>query len=221
VKNLFILFLLIATAGCKTSRPAESGREDQDRSNSLEFIDNISIQPRSQTGTGNSPSGSQISQAGRASGDHVSSTNIEGYSPLQFKYAILTNAAVEDMANLRLLNYIEEWYGTPYHYGGNSRDGIDCSAFVSSLMSEVYDVNNLPRMSRDQYAATKRVHREDLRQGDLVFFHTQGRRKTVSHVGIYLLNNKFIHASISGVMISDMGEGYYFTHYIGAGRIRN
>ena len=51
------------------------------------------------------------------------------------------------------------------------------------------------------------------------FFHTLGRRRAVTHVGVYLRNNKFIHASVSGVMISDLGEGYYEKHFIGAGRV--
>ena len=66
---------------------------------------------------------------------------------------------------------------------------------------------NLPRTSREQYAASQRVDKEDLREGDLVFFNTSGG---VSHVGVYLINNKFVHASTSsGVMISDLNEDYY------------
>ena len=73
-------------------------------------------------------------------------------------------------------------------------------------------------MSKDQYYSTPRISKNHLQEGDLVFFHTNGRKKTVTHVGVYLRNNKFIHASISGVMISDMGDGYYASHFAGAGR---
>ncbi|HLY72428.1 MAG TPA: NlpC/P60 family protein, partial [Puia sp.] len=58
-----------------------------------------------------------------------------------------------------------------------------------------------------------------LREGDLVFFHTYGKKKKkVTHVGVYLCHNKFVHASVSGVMISDLSEGYYSTHFLGGGR---
>jgi cell wall-associated NlpC family hydrolase len=80
-------------------------------------------------------------------------------------------------------------------------------------------VASLPRTSKEQYESTHRVSRSELQEGDLVFFHTLGKRRIVTHVGVYLRNNKFIHASVSGVMISDMNDGYYDKHYIGAGRI--
>ncbi len=102
---------------------------------------------------------------------------------------------------------------------GSSKDGIDCSAFASLLLSSVYDVNQLPRISADQYHATRRVSKKDLREGDLVFFHTLGKGHRVTHVGVYLYNNRFVHASIAGVQISDLGEGYYLHHYVGAGRV--
>lgn len=144
---------------------------------------------------------------------------MEDYSALQFKYAILENASVEDLNNPKLLSFMDYWYGTPYHYGGTSRDGIDCSAFAILLMSSVYGVTTLPRTSKEQYETTRRIGRSELQEGDLVFFHTLGKRRIVTHVGVYLRNNKFIHASVSGVMISDMNDGYYDKHYIGAGRI--
>ena len=98
-------------------------------------------------------------------------------------------------------------------------EGIDCSAFTCQLYTDVYHVSQLPRMSADQYKATRRIPKKDLREGDLVFFHTLGKGHKVTHVGVYLYNNRFVHASIAGVQISDLGEGYYRQHYVGAGRI--
>jgi lipoprotein Spr len=138
---------------------------------------------------------------------------------LQFKYAILTNSPVEEMTNQRLLVFMDQWYGVPYHYGGTGKNGIDCSAFASLLLASVYNMNQLPRISADQYHATRRISKKDLREGDLVFFHTLGKGHRVTHVGIYLYNNRFVHASVAGVQISDLGEGYYLHHYVGAGRV--
>jgi lipoprotein Spr len=78
---------------------------------------------------------------------------------------------------------------------------------------------SMPRTSKEQYETSHHIRRDELQEGDLVFFHTLGRRRTVTHVGVYLRNNKFIHASVSGVMISDLTEGYYNKHYVGAGRV--
>ena len=75
----------------------------------------------------------------------------------------------------------------------------------------------LPRTAREQKAITTWIPMSDLREGDLVFFNTRG---SVSHVGVYLHNNKFVHASTSGgVMISDLNETYWSRKLIGAGRL--
>jgi cell wall-associated NlpC family hydrolase len=226
MKNFFfILFTFFFLLSCSTIKPATSSsnsNSDRNRSHSITFIDNISVNPQSHTDrTGySSESSSQEKQHADFRYSNRFLSNIETYSSLQFKYAIIIDAPVEEMDNERLLQFMEEWYGTRYHYGGINKDGIDCSAFVSLLMSSVYGINNLPRMSKDQFIATPRVSKINLQEGDLVFFHTYGRKKkTVTHVGVYLRNNKFIHASVSGVMISDLGEDYYAAHYVGAGRV--
>ena len=156
-----------------------------------------------------------------ASGPNSSAAagSIENYSTAQFKFAILLNASVEDLNDPKLLNFMDYWYGAPYRYGGTSRDGIDCSAFASLMMASVFGVASLPRTSKGQYLASRHIHRDDLQEGDLVFFHTLGRRRSVTHVGVYLRNNKFIHASLSGVTISDLNENYYRRHYVGGGRV--
>jgi cell wall-associated NlpC family hydrolase len=146
------------------------------------------------------------------------SREAENVSALQLKYAELLNTNAEQLQNKALLEGIDEWYGTRYRMGGTTKQGIDCSAFVGTIYLSVFGVS-LPRTAKDQYHFSSHISRTELQEGDLLFFNTRGG---VSHVGIYLQNNKFVHAStVKGVTISDMFEPYYLQHFIGAGRIKN
>ncbi len=145
------------------------------------------------------------------------SVGIERASMLQLKYAIATDATVEKLTNIPLLETIDKWWGTKYCLGGFTNDCIDCSAFTQVVLHDVYQVS-LPRTSQEQYNVCDKIELEDLREGDLVFFNTSGI--DVSHVGIYLLNNKFVHAATSGgVMISDLNDKYWQPKFRGAGRM--
>lgn len=144
------------------------------------------------------------------------SSSVEKASALQLKYSVLLNTEVEQLENSVILEHVDEWYGTRYRMGGTTKSGIDCSAFVQAVYLSAFAIS-LPRTARDQYRASHIISATDLKEGDLVFFNTRGG---VSHVGIYLQNNKFIHASSSqGVTVSDMFDPYYLKRYIGAGRI--
>jgi hypothetical protein len=115
-----------------------------------------------------------------------------------------------------LLLLFEQWRATPYRYGGRNEKGIDCSGFVNVLLSHVYETT-IPGGSVSIYNQTRRISREELQEGDLVFFKI--RKNRVSHVGMYLSNGKFMHATVhGGVMISDLDEAYYRRYYFGAGR---
>ena len=148
-----------------------------------------------------------------------SSSAIESASSVQLKYSILMNTEVENLPNKVLLDNVDEWYGVRYRTGGNTHSGVDCSGFTVAVYMAVYGIA-LPRVSRDQYRISRKISTTELQEGDLVFFNTNG--SGVSHVGIYLGNNKFMHASVSrGVMVSGLFEPYYIQRYIGGGRIEN
>lgn len=140
---------------------------------------------------------------------------IEKASSLQFKFSLLLNTEVELIKNINLFNLIDKWLGTPYRYGGSTKKGIDCSAFVQLMYAGLFGVA-LPRTAREQFGATDNISKNNLQEGDLVFFNTRGG---ISHVGFYLQNNKFVHAASSGgVMVSDLSEEYWEKRFIGVRR---
>jgi cell wall-associated NlpC family hydrolase len=110
---------------------------------------------------------------------------------------------------------LSPWVGTPYLLGGNSKRGVDCSGFTSSVYMEK-EKKSLPRTSIDQFKSGISVDRGSLAIGDLVFF---GEKGTVSHVGIYTGSENFIHASTSkGVTVSPLDDSYWKPRYMGARR---
>jgi len=141
---------------------------------------------------------------------------IESCTALQFKYAQLLDIDVELLTNIKLYEAIEDWWATRYRYGGTTKKGIDCSAFTSTLLNAAFGMN-LARTARDQYDQCDKIEREDLQEGDLVFFNTRGG---ISHVGVYLGNGYFVHSSVhAGVTINSLSDDYYNRKYIGGGRV--
>lgn len=148
--------------------------------------------------------------------EYASGNNsIESASDLQVKYAVRLNTPVENVTDIDLLQLMEHWWGTPYQLGGTSESGIDCSALCQTFLQDLYHLS-IPRNSQQQFNNATQVDISQVRQGDLVFF---GSGKNISHVGMYITNNKFVHASTSqGVMISDLNDPYWKPRFQGAGR---
>ena len=128
----------------------------------------------------------------------------------------IMGVALSATSNMKLFHFVYDWIGTPYRFGGNSRKGIDCSAFTKELYSEVFNLD-IKRNSRDIFSMVSPVAKDELKEGDLVFFKIHSRR--ISHIGIYLGNNRFAHASLRGVAISSLDDAYYSRYFYKGGRL--
>lgn len=115
-----------------------------------------------------------------------------------------------------VLQSAAEFLGRPYHFGSAGRS-FDCSGFVRTVFAKIGI--ELPHSAREQFALGERVTRADLEPGDLVFFRTY--RHTASHVGIYVGDDKFVHAATRGgqVQVDSLDEAYYARRYLGARRL--
>jgi cell wall-associated NlpC family hydrolase len=146
----------------------------------------------------------------------------EKYDSLRVKYARYLNSAPDKITNIQLYKVIDYWLYTPYKWGGTTKSGIDCSAFIQRLLEDAYSIY-IPRTSIDQFFA-KWIDRfgsaQHLSEGDLVFFRTMDD-KIVSHVGMYLGNGMFVNSSSSkGVSIASLNDPYWKKRYVAAGRVK-
>ncbi|MDO5036298.1 MAG: C40 family peptidase [Porphyromonas sp.] len=124
--------------------------------------------------------------------------------------------------NIGLYAFVADWIGVPYRMGAYGKKGTDCSGFTYQLYRSVYDYDLGRTSAASMMSQTYRVRREDLQEGDLVFFNINNRRGgQASHVGVYLKNNLFAHASTSrGVIISSLLEPYYSSTFLSGGRVK-
>lgn len=211
----FVLVLLASCSTVKSSFQPKAVTAVQPKQS--EFIEGIEVKPE------NTPAVTKGSVSGNNSNTSFQTKNIAKYSSTlelytftQFKYAIKMDVPVETLQNVNLYNTIDQWLGTRYRLGGTTQRGIDCSAFVQTVMLGVFALQ-LPRTAREQFDLSKWVPMTNIKEGDLLFFNTIGG---VSHVGVYLQNHRFVHASSSGgVMISDLNDSYWSSKLICAGRV--
>ncbi len=229
-----LFFVLITLASCKTiktisvnfnapkvqhAQSTVSNASETDEQ--IEFLDNISVTPgkiyiKKTSGAIDVKKNNVALNAYDVMPENLSPT--EKLNWLQLKYSLRMDIAVEEIKNIPLLQKIDEWWGTPYCLGGNSKNCVDCSYFTLDVMQNIYNVN-LKRTAAEQYEQSTKIEWSDLKEGDLIFFKTEGRR-TISHVGIYLTNNKFAHASTSqGVTISDLADPYWQKRLYSLGRV--
>lgn len=132
-------------------------------------------------------------------------------------FSLGTGSAFADEQETSLSNIVNSVYGTPYKYGGTSTAGFDCSGFTRYVFEQMGVT--LPRESTAQYKVGTPVSKSKLQAGDLVFFNTLGGGK-VSHVGVYVGDGEFAHASSSkGIRIDKLSSSYYQNRFVGAKRV--
>jgi cell wall-associated NlpC family hydrolase len=138
-------------------------------------------------------------------------TIVESYAPLKAPRPQLGE----------MIDSAKKYLGYPYIYGGQTPSGFDCSGFVV-YNSKKAGISYVPRTAHQQYQHTTPVSRDDLEPGDLVFFHSRNNRKRIGHVGIYIGDDKFIHARAKGpkdVTITSLNNSYYRKHFVRGGRL--
>ena len=124
---------------------------------------------------------------------------------------------ITNATDLSIYTNVYKWFSTPYRYGGSGSKGIDCSNYVFKLMTETSCTDSYAT-SQQLADLTEYVDKEELKEGDLVFFNVNGGR--ISHVGVYLQDGKFTHScSSKGVTVSNLNEPYWSARYCRAGRI--
>ena len=217
-----MIVLLASCAGLKTAFTGNKGTASTGNSTTVKketkFLDQIDVPVESSKTAKEKESEKPVAKKEPVRNSSHRESNAENLSALQVKYAVILSTPAEEVKNTKMFEFIDEWYGTPYRLGGTTKKGVDCSAFSQFLFASVYGFS-IPRTAREQYNLTNRISRTELKEGDLIFFNTRGG---VSHVGVYLQNNKFVHASTSGgVMVSDIFEEYWVRRFVGVGRLKD
>ncbi|QJD95338.1 glycoside hydrolase [Mucilaginibacter robiniae] len=134
-------------------------------------------------------------------------------------FSQIMGVAMSATSNVKLFQFVYDWIGTPYHLGGDTKNGIDCSGFAYQLYNKVFNTA-IGNNSRNIFSMVNPVDKEELKEGDLVFFKIHSR--AITHVGVYIGNGKFAHASSSkGVMISYLADPYWTRYYYKGGRLLN
>ena len=131
---------------------------------------------------------------------------------------IIAHSKISDVNTVKnlILKEFKGWEGTPHKMGGKNKKGIDCSGFAHHIYTKLFNLN-VPRTTRQLFTTGIKISKTQLKPGDLVAFKPHSYPR---HVGVYIGNNKFIHASTTkGVMMSDLSNPYWIKHYVMSRRI--
>lgn len=132
-------------------------------------------------------------------------------------YSKKLGVQLEGYEDKKFIETVSSWIGVPYKYAGSTKSGTDCSGFVHAIYKEVYTIT-LTRSSSEMINEVKKADVSRLQMGDIVFFKINSKK--VSHVGLYLKDNKFIHASTAKeVIVSSLDEAYYKKYFYTGGKV--
>jgi cell wall-associated NlpC family hydrolase len=212
---IFILTLIISISGftgCSSSTYTsryESENEKADTSSHQRFSDQESLTP------GADSLYSEEDEIPEDQGIDIASVMGQLKSDKSVTDIDADNSTMKEKLLMEIIKYLN----TPYKYGGNSTNGIDCSAFTQTVYHNVLSLD-LDRSARDQYKQGIEIdNQDDLKFGDLVFFNTR-RRVKPGHVGIYIGDDLFAHASSrNGVIVSSLDQEYYSKRFMGGRRV--
>ncbi len=212
-------------SGCKplgrlTSKDQSSANKVQGSSSSMPrgFLDNLAVLPGEVKLAGVKVTALLVAES---EPKKTKGLSYDAALSLPNKYANLLGVAPTELTNTVLLSQMEKWYGTQYCFGGSTDSCIDCSSFTQVILRDVYNIK-IPRNAQQQFDVSTKIEVENLKEGDLVFFNTISASMIITHVGVFVCNNKFVHASTSkGVTINDLSEKYFAKAYRGAGRFIN
>jgi NlpC/P60 family len=230
IRNFFIVSIIVLMASCSSTKPLNSSVNSKpvtvkpvamqkpidNKKNDIKFLDQITANPQLTASIPDTKTERKETIAVPESKYPANSASYGDVAALKLKYGQLLGKDPEQLENIDLLKSVDEWYGTRYKMGGMSKSGIDCSAFVQAVYLTAFGMA-VPRTAFEQFKVSNHISATEMKEGDLVFFNTTGG---VSHVGIFLGNNKFIHASVAhGVAVSDLFDPYYLKRFLGIGRI--
>ncbi len=194
IKNLFVILLSVSLfTGCAIKK----GEEVVDMSTPIDYEQQVASYE------------SKFKKNKKIPRENTKSKTFENYTTNKY---ISRKTAIND----NLYDFYSEWEGVRYKMGGESKKGIDCSAFIQKAFKEKFAME-MPRSTALQSKMGKEISKNELEMGDLVFFRIN---KRLNHVGIYIEDGKFMHASTSsGVTISDLNSEYFLKRYWKAQRV--
>jgi cell wall-associated NlpC family hydrolase len=237
MKKIYLLAVFILLTGCGSSSPRFGATEAKTKTHHLRKApqhaqalteeereqaaeDDVKVDAAQVLSKVKASSHSSGKKTKRASGAKAKAETPQQASDddAQSASSLSDTASEGSIDQQRMMETIAQWLETPYEYGSDGvEEGIDCSAFTREVFEESTDIT-LPRSSAEQSHFGQRVSRNELKFGDLVFFRTRGRK--ISHVGIYIGDDLFAHASSgSGVTISSLDSTYFNKRYAAARRV--
>lgn len=205
LSNLFpfaiLLFAVMVMVGCSGSSNMSQNEDEEYKKDARGYNDSKEV-----VSTGSLKEKTSINKEGL----EAISSSIEGF--------ITSSEFAKNYDNDEIMYKFIEYMNTPYLWGGTSKRGIDCSAFIQTIFYQAVGVT-LPRTSLEQSSVGVEVAKSDLKFGDLVFFDTM-RKGRVTHVGMYLGNGFFAHSgSRTGVAVASLDDEFYTRTYLKARRV--